>query len=205
MARTVVAGLAVVGALVATGCTSTPQETDPASQEVEAGTEQTQGPVVADPVEWGTQVAVPAGTGQVELTPVGLRYVTTEEITSPTEHDHPSREVFAVVRYEAAVQGEEAASISQEWGWRAGGQEHGRGDGGHAGTAPWMGAVPEVYADTPLLPGEEPTVGYATFDLPGRGGELTFTDLDGAMVRWTAPEEDTGELVELEEWLTSQQ
>lgn len=160
-------------------------------------------PVVADPVDWQTPVQVEGIGGQVQVVPSGIRYVTTEEISSPTEHDHPARDVFAVVRFTVATDAE-SVSVPHGWGWRQDGQEYGPGDGGNASTAPWMGAVPEVHSQTTLLGGEEPTVGYESFDLDGPGGELVFTDAVQEMVRWDVPEQDQGEVGELEEWLAAQ-
>lgn len=161
-----------------------------------------QGPVVADPVAWDAPITVEGVGGGLEVAPHGLRYVTAEEISSPTDHDHPSRGVFAVVRFTVTTDGD-SASVPRGWGWRQDGQEYGPGDGGNASMAPWMGTIPEVHSETVLLGGDNPTVGYATFDLPERGGELTFTDAAGSMVRWTAPDQDHGEVPELVEWFAA--
>lgn len=162
-----------------------------------------QGPVVADPVGWEVPVTVEGIGGDLEIVPEGLRYVSAEEISSPTDHDRPAREVFAVVRFTIATP-EGSVTPTHGWGWRQDGQEYGPGDGGHAGTAPWMGAIPDVHTETVLVGGESPTVGHATFDLDQPGGELTFTGADGTVVRWTAPEDDQAQAPELEEWLSGQ-
>lgn len=201
-------GLATAGlvALTVAACSVLPPEQaeEPPVDVADVDQEQEpQEPVVADPVDWDTPATVEAGGGEVELVPDGVQYVSTEEISSPTEHDHPSREVFAVVRFTVTTDAD-AATLPHGWGWRQEGQEYGPGDGGHASTAPWMGAIPEVHTETVIMSGEDPTVGYATFDLPVAGGELTFTGADASMVRWTAPEQDQGEVPELAEWLSAQ-
>lgn len=193
------AGLAM---LLVTAC-SGPGPVEEVTVDMAEAEQGQQGPVVADPVEWDTPIVVGGFGGEMEVTPAGIRYVSTEEISSPTEHDHPFREVFAVVRFTVTT-GAGSVSLPHGWGWRQGGQEYGPGDGGNSSTAPWAGAIPQVHADSAILGGEDPTVGYETFDLDGRGGELTFTDAEEVMVRWEVPEQDQGEVPELDEWLTAQ-
>lgn len=194
-------GMLMAGAVVVlVAACSSPDEGE-VVQVDQAQEEPEQGPVVADPVEWQTPLVVEGIGGDVEVTPLGVQYVTSEEISSPTEHDHPARDVFAVVRFTVSAEAE-SVTVPHGWGWRQDGQEYGPGDGGNASTAPWMGAVPEVHAQTTLMEGEEPTVGYATFDLPGPGGELIFTDAVQEMVRWQVPEQGQGEMVEWQEWMS---
>lgn len=202
MGRAVAAGVLAVGVFVA-GC-SAEVEAPPAKPGAAVEAQADPGPVVADPVEWDRPVVVAGVGGDVEVALTGVRYVSGEEISSPTEHDHPARAWFVAVRFTVAAVGEEPVTVPSGWDWRLGGQIYGRGDGGHAGTAPWMGAVPEVLGDTALLPGQEPTAGYATFDVPEQGGEVAFTDAQGAMWRWTAPAQDAGQTPELDDWLTGQ-
>lgn len=201
MRAVVAAGAAV---LMMTACSGTPdQDLEDHVVDVAEVDQEESGPVVADPVEWDVPVVVEGAGGAVELAPSGLRYVSTEEISSPTEHDHPSRQMFAVVRFTVTTDAD-TATIADGWMWRQGGQEYGPGDGGHAGTAPWMGAIPDVHTGAVLMGGDDPSIGYVTFDLAEEGGELAFTGADGAMVRWIAPEQDQGRVPELVEWLSAQ-
>lgn len=205
--RTILAGMAAATTLAMVACSgqATPEtDQDPfAMAETEQDNEQEQGPVVADPVDWDNLVTVAGIGGDLNLGPAGVRHVSTQEISSPTDHDHPSREMFVVVRFTVSTDAG-SVTVPHGWGWRQGGQEYGPGDGGNAGTAPWMGAIPEVHSEAVVMGDEEPAVGYITFDLAEEGGELAFTDADGAMVRWTAPDQDQGQMPELEEWLSNQ-
>lgn len=202
MRGVLVAGAAVL-MVVAVAC-SGPQAESGADESLAGApeAEQSTGPVVLDPVDWATPTVVEGIGGAMEVTPTGVRYVTSEEISSPTDHDHPAREMFAVVRFSVTTDAD-AVTVPHGWGWRHEGQEYGPGDGGNASTAPWAGSIPEVTTETVMLAGDQPA-GYVTFDLPDSGGELVFTGEDGTMVRWTAPGQDEGEVPELDEWLTSQ-
>ena len=195
---------AVLVAAAAAGC-SAPAD-DPAPPSPDASEPSAQPP--AEPLAWGEAAEVTGANGTpVELAPVAVRYVDSGEITSPTDSDYPAQGMFAAVRIEASA-AEAAETLSWPvdgggWGWRQDGQQYSTGDG-NAVTAPWVGSVPEFTSDAQFLPGEDPTVGYETFDLAEPGGHLAYTDSAGVLVRWEAPTDSTGDVPEVQELLDAQ-
>lgn len=194
MSRRILAVAASAPLLLSACGTDAPpeQEPEPPAEEETAADETPEAP---DPLEWGEtgQVTGEGGTA-IDITPQGVRYIGAEDIAD--EGMAPQDGYFAVVTVEAA-----AAEAQEEIGytgagtgfvWRQDGQQIGSDDG-NAFVAPWVGSAPDLGGDTVLLPGEDPTLGVEEFDVAEPGGELTYLNPDGSLVRWSAPEEATAD------------
>ncbi|HLU76135.1 MAG TPA: hypothetical protein VKZ82_28415 [Nonomuraea sp.] len=197
------AASAALLALLLSACSGT--EAEPAEEvggEEPASEEQAE--QVADPLAWGETAEVIGDNGTpLELTPVAVHYATAEEVGGEEGIDAPDNGLYAAVQIEAvALEGPETTTAPIDgggWAWRQDGQQYSTVDG-TATMAPWVGSVPEFTVDAPILPGEDATVGFESFDIPEAGGHLAYTDAAGAMVRWEAPAE-SDDIPEVEEWI----
>lgn len=181
--RRFVPAIAVLAAAV-TACSSTPQAASPDQASPSAP--------AAHPSPTVLRFGQPAvGTGEggkkLQLTPLGVVYNKGGDAASGLA---PTNGTFVAVAIKVVAEddGDHVPPPISGKGfmWRGSDGEMNDPDSG-----PWSGSVNDFTSTHDFQPGE-PEIAYITFDVPARGGTLTYISPDGSRARWSIPRAQGG-------------
>ncbi|WP_433542071.1 hypothetical protein ACQP10_37935 (plasmid) [Streptosporangium sandarakinum] len=175
----------LLAALIVAGCSAEPGG--------EAAGAATPAPIVKSPAKSGRLAWATPATGQgekgnpLEITPVGVYYH-----PGDAQYGKSKNGMFLAVGVKVTATGEadqiSAPFTGHGFRWEGGGETITSAEGGQP---PWVGRV-----NTPIsqdIQAGDYAAYVITFDVPERGGTLTYLSADGTQQRWAVPARSGGQ------------